>query len=191
VLKPHDSVYSVGGDDDDSESNASLNVTLGNAVESILNYSVDVVFGIDAEPGDWARPVVNNFISDLTAVWRLQDRSDCGSPAIATLTDDTTSPRLAIAPSESGGGSNDRAKRRSPSGGGSQRNNENSGHDHRDDQRDGNRQPKRLKTSETHKQKQGSGPYMCPFRMRDPSHFGIRTHRCCATTRFADLAEVR
>jgi hypothetical protein len=189
------------------ETSSETTVPAEDAAGRILNYTLDVAFGVGAYNVDTSmcRSVVHNFISDLGwAVDQSQQHknaeyvqeepaSPCDADKAADAEDDAAADDDGQQPSRTRSNASDQPVRAGIGRGRNKRKSHGSGGD--DPDRDGSVEDGDAKQSEpgpSKKAKLDAGVRMsCPYRKKNPLRFNVRDHRLCALTVFTDTAELR
>jgi hypothetical protein len=170
--------------------------------EKILNYALDVKFGLDhASSGRLSacRSAVDNFLSDLE--WAVTDdaltasfcaptdgadgneqtswskgSTSSGTPSSGSFSSTPNQPSGAVPPQRTGKRKSSRKK------------------DEDGDEEDEEDDARRVGSIGTAAKKARTEPPIrmsCPYRKKNPLRFNVRDHRLCATTAFTEMAELR
>ncbi|KAL8381907.1 hypothetical protein RB595_005926 [Gaeumannomyces hyphopodioides] len=193
------------------ETSSDTTLPAEDAAGRILNYALDVAFGLgayNAEASSVCRSVVHNFISDLG--WAVdqaqQQQQQQQQDVVDDLQQDPESPRDADSRGEQqqqqqptrnspnvSSNAQRAGKRRSGGGRGKRKSQELS--DDEQDGEDSNDEGDARQSSEPGPSKRVKpNPAVrmsCPYRVKNPLRFNVRDHRLCALTVFTDTAELR
>ncbi|KLU82167.1 hypothetical protein MAPG_01243, partial [Magnaporthiopsis poae ATCC 64411] len=186
------------------ETSSDTTLPAEDAAGRILNYTLDVAFGLGAhnvEASSVCLSVVHNFISDLG--WAVDQAHQQEEDVVDDLQQDPESPSDAGARGgqqqqqsarNSSGAPNNTRKRRSGGGGGRGKRKSQELSDDEQDGEDSNDEgdAKQSEPGPSKRVKPNPAVRMsCPYRIRNPLRFNVRDHRLCALTVFTDTAELR